>query len=126
MMVVVENKRVLYVEDNEDTAAAVKLILSMAGFTVHLAFTGEDGLRLAFDEQYDVILLDVMLPDMSGWDIFAQLKQKVSAKYIFMSAIPVSEERYQKLRLDGVSDYITKPFAKKDLIERVLKAVHQE
>ena len=65
-------------------------------------------------------MLDIMLPDMSGWDIFQKLKKdKVQAKYAFLSAIPVSSERMEELKKAGVSDYITKPFEKDDLVERV-------
>jgi DNA-binding response OmpR family regulator len=114
-------KQILYVEDNEDTANAVKIILSSLGFGVDVAYSGEEGLGKVGLKQYDLILLDVMLPDMSGWDIFAMLKKKIKAKYAFLSAIPVSQERMAQLNKEGVSDYITKPFAKADLIARIQK-----
>ncbi|MEK6967289.1 MAG: response regulator transcription factor [Nanoarchaeota archaeon] len=114
-------KRILYVEDNPDTASAVKIILSGQGYSVETAANGEEGIAKALGSQFDLILLDVMLPDMSGWDIYAKIKTKVNAKYAFLSAIPVSTERMAQLLREGVSDYITKPFAKADLIERVKK-----
>jgi len=113
-------KKVLYVEDNRDTAEAVKVILDGAGFETELAFRGKDGLKKA-DNGFDLLLLDIMLPDMSGWDIFEKLKGKVKSKFAFLSAIPVSEERMKELRRAGVSDYITKPFTKTDLVKRVSK-----
>ncbi len=114
-------KQILYVEDNPDTNEAVKIILTHAGFEIDTALDGANGLKKANDKKYDLILLDVMLPDMSGWDIFAKLKPKLSCKYAFLSAIPVSNERMEQLLKDGVSDYITKPFVKADLIARVKK-----
>jgi len=115
-------KKILYIEDNEDTAEAVKLILNHAGFQTEIATTGKEGLKKAKKKKFDLILLDIMLPDMSGWDIFTKLKkEKVKAKYAFLSAIPVSKERMRELKKAGVSDYITKPFEKKDLINRVKK-----
>jgi len=114
-------KTILYVEDNPDTAGAVKIILTHAGFDVSTALTGGDGLKQALEKTFDLVLLDVMLPDMSGWDIYARLKMKKQSKYAFLSAIPVSEERMDQLRKEGVSDYITKPFVKADLISRVQK-----
>jgi len=66
-------------------------------------------------------LLDVMLPDMSGWDIFEKLKGKTKTKFAFLSAIPVSAERLVELKKAGVSDYITKPFEKADLLKRIKK-----
>lgn len=114
-------KKILYVEDNEDTAEAVQVILSGAGFKTEIAANGKDGIKKA-KKGYDLILLDIMLPDMSGWDVFTKLKKnKVKAKYAFLSAIPISSERMRELKKAGVSDYITKPFEKNDLIERVKK-----
>ena len=112
-------KRILYVEDNRDTAEAVKIFLSHAGFEVSLSDNGRDALQQA-KQGFDLFLLDIMLPDMSGWDIFEKLKtQGVNAKYAFLSAIPVSSERMDELQKSGVSDYITKPFQKADLISRI-------
>jgi len=114
-------KKILYVEDNPDTNQAVKIILTNAGFEIDTSLDGADGLKKATSKEYDLILLDVMLPDMSGWDIFAKLKPKVKCHYAFLSAIPISSERMEQLSKEGVSDYITKPFAKADLIARVKK-----
>lgn len=114
-------KKILYVEDNPDTNQAVKLILTHAGFEVDTALNGVDGLKKANSSNFDLILLDVMLPDMSGWDIYAKLKPKFNCKYAFLSAIPISGERMEQLTKEGVSDYITKPFIKSDLIARITK-----
>ncbi len=113
--------RILYVEDNHDTAEAVKIILEMQGHSVDLAFNGNEGIRAATAGQYDLLLLDIMLPDMSGWDIFEKLRGKVASRFAFLSAIPVSEERVAELQKAGVSDYIMKPFTKADLVGRVGK-----
>ena len=115
--------KILYVEDNIDTAEAVKMFLSNAGFEIDLAHNGKDALKLA-QKTYDVILLDIMLPDMSGWDIYETLKKKKgNTRFAFLSAIPVSAERMAELKKAGVSDYITKPFTKADLISRIIKMV---
>ena len=116
-------KKILYVEDHEDTAEAVKMILDNGGFKIDIALSGKDGIRKARNH-YDLILLDIMLPDMSGWDIFQTLKKKIKkTKYIFLSVIPVSTERMRELKKAGISDYITKPFVKVDLIARIKKAL---
>lgn len=111
-------KKILYVEDNLDTAEAVRIILTNAGFNIKTASCGKDALRIA-KESFDLFLLDIMLPDMSGWDIFETLKKKVNAKFAFLSVIPVSNERIEELKKAGISDYITKPFEKDDLIRRI-------
>ncbi len=113
-------KKILYVEDNQDTADAVKIILTHAGYAADVAHNGKDGMELA-KKGFDLILLDIMLPDMSGWDIFASLKPNSKAKFAFLSAIPVSSERMTELKKSGVSDYITKPFTKVDLLNRIEK-----
>lgn len=112
-------KKILYIEDNRDTASAVKIILEEEGYEVELAYNGKSGIRM-FKKGFDLCLLDIMLPDMSGWDIFEKIK-KSKCKFAFLSAIPVSKDRIGELRKVGVSDYITKPFMKKDLIKRVKK-----
>jgi DNA-binding response OmpR family regulator len=114
-------KKILYIEDNQDTAEAVKILLTHAGFQIEIANSGKEGLTKA-DKTVNLYLLDIMLPDMSGWDIFENLKKKgFKAKYAFLSAIPISIERLAELRKTGVSDYITKPFVKEDLISRIKK-----
>jgi DNA-binding response OmpR family regulator len=113
------DKKILYVEDNQDTANAVKIILSGEGYNIDLAFDGTEGMKKAFSDIFDLILLDVMLPDMSGWEVYSNLKEKVNSKYAFLSAIPISSERFSEMSKLGVSDYIMKPFNKKELIEKV-------
>jgi len=114
-------KRILYVEDNQDTADAVKIILTNQGFEIVLAANGKAALEAA-KQKFDLVLLDIMLPDMSGWDIFEKLRPgATSTKFAFLSAIPVSSERMEELRKSGVSDYITKPFTKSDLVSRINK-----
>ena len=115
-------KKILYIEDHKDTAEAVQQMLQGEGYEVEISFYGADGLRKANKEKFDLVLLDVMLPDMSGWDIFKTLSGKrYPSKYAFLSVIPVSTERMEEFRKAGVSDYITKPFTKKDLIDRIRK-----
>ena len=115
-------KKILYIEDNQDTADAVKMMLKNAGYDITTENSGKKGLALKQD--FDLYLLDIMLPDMSGWDIFETLQKKgIKAKYAFLSAIPVSSERMVELKKAGVSEYITKPFSKKDLVERVSKMI---
>lgn len=111
-------KKILYIEDNQDTAEAVKIILNNAGYQIEICNSGKKGLEKA-KEGFHLFLLDIMLPDMSGWDIFETLRKTNKAKFAFLSAIPVSSERMDELKKTGVSDYITKPFSKENLIARV-------
>jgi DNA-binding response OmpR family regulator len=116
-------KRILYIEDHEDTAETVKTILSKAGFDVNISLRAKEGIKKA-EQHFDLIILDIMLPDMSGWDIFQTLQKKLrGVRYMFLSALPVTEERREELRRAGISDYITKPFTKDDLVNRVRKVL---
>lgn len=111
-------KKILYVEDDEDTADAAKMILELAGFKVDVAFTGKAGLHMIAHNSYDLVLLDIMMPDMSGWDLFQKVKS-VPMKFAFLSALPVSNERLAQLKKAGLSDYIMKPFSKESLTKSV-------
>lgn len=117
-------KKILCIEDHEDTAEAVKRLLVNAGYETEIALTGKEGIRKA-KEGFDLVILDIMLPDMSGWDIFKTLtKGKADkCKYMFLSVIPISSERMKELKKAGISDYVTKPFNPKELIERVSRIV---
>lgn len=116
-------KKILYVEDNQDTAEAVKLILESVGYEVMVKPNGQEGIEAAKNNKYDLILLDIMLPDMSGWDIFENIKDKIKTKYAFLSALPVSTDRKNELKKAGVCEYIMKPFTKADLIGRIQKVL---
>jgi DNA-binding response OmpR family regulator len=116
-------KKILYIEDDEDTAVAVAAILVNAGFKIEIAFSGEKGIEKARDG-FDLIMIDIMLPGMSGWDVFTKLKDRTNSKFAFLSAIPVSQDRKQELKKAGVSEYITKPFTKKDLIYKINKILN--
>jgi DNA-binding response OmpR family regulator len=106
------------VEDNKDTSEAVKLILSSRGFDVQTADCGKKGMELA-KSGFDLYLLDIMLPDMTGWDIYERLKSNKDAGFLFLSVMPVPVERMRILKEESISDYIVKPFDKQDLINRV-------
>ena len=122
-MLALKMKKILYVEDNEDTANVVRMILTHEGFQTNIALTGKEGLKKAEDD-FDLFLLDVMLPDMSGWDVFHELKKKrYKGKCAFLSIVP-KPKKTEELKKMGVEDYILKPFTKDDLIKRVRKILN--
>lgn len=113
-------KKVLYIEDNIDTATAVKMILDSAGFETETVYSGGEALEIVEKKRFDLILIDIMLPDMSGWETLKKLKEKkVKSKFAFLSAILIPEEKMKSLKKAGVLDYITKPFDKDDLVTRI-------
>ena len=119
-------KRILYVEDNEDIANVVSLMLGRAGFKTDIALTGKEGITKAYANSYNLVMLDVMLPDMSGWDVYREIKRHpVQPKYVFLSIIPISNVRLAELKKEGVLDYINKPFSQSELVKRISDAFAQ-
>ena len=119
-------KRILHIEDDRDTVLLVKTLLERHGYSVSNAFNGNECLNILKEERIDLVLLDIMLPDMSGWDILHRIRRDPrnrDTKVVFLSVIPISEDRLRALKEDGVSDYIMKPFDNEDLIDRINKVL---
>ncbi|MCK4491421.1 MAG: response regulator [Candidatus Altiarchaeales archaeon] len=115
-------KTILYVEDDEDTRNLVKMVLQSKGYDVITAYNGKEGLKKLKENDVDLVILDIMLPDTSGWDIFGRIRKNPDnrdVKIAFLSVIPISEERLGVLKKAGIKDYITKPFDNDDLVSRI-------
>jgi two-component system, OmpR family, response regulator VicR len=113
-------KTVMVVDNEPETVALVKTILENKGYCVTTALSGKECLDAMKSKKQDLILLDIMMPDMSGWDVYQRIrKTDKRTKIAFLSAIEVSPERKKTLIKSGVSDYITKPFLPDDLVDRV-------
>ncbi|EGI71212.1 MULTISPECIES: heavy metal response regulator transcription factor [Pseudoalteromonas] len=111
--------RLLVVEDEAKTGDYLKQGLSEAGFQVSLARNGLDGHHLAMTELFDVIILDVMLPDVSGWKILQSLREADNkTPVLFLSARDSIDDRVKGLEL-GADDYLIKPFAFAEVLARV-------
>ena len=111
--------RLLVVEDEAKTGDYLKQGLSEAGFQVSLARNGLDGHHLAMTELFDVIILDVMLPNVSGWKILQSLREADNkTPVLFLSARDSIDDRVKGLEL-GADDYLIKPFAFAEVLARV-------
>jgi len=111
--------RLLVVEDEAKTGSYLRQGLSEAGFVVTLANNGLDGHHLAMTEHFDLIILDVMLPDVDGWRILQALRQAgKQVPVLFLTARDSIEDRVKGLEL-GADDYLVKPFAFSELLARV-------
>ncbi|MGH7454477.1 MAG: heavy metal response regulator transcription factor [bacterium] len=111
--------RLLIVEDEKKTSAYLRKGLSENGFVVDVATEGEDGLLSALTEEYDLIILDVMLPKRDGWSIISQIrKEGKQTPIIFLTARDAVQDRVKGLEL-GADDYLVKPFAFSELLARV-------
>lgn len=111
--------RLLVVEDEEKTGDYLRQGLTESGFVVDLARTGPDGQHLALTESYDLIVLDVMLPDIDGWGVVKALRKSGSGTpVLLLTARSAVEDRVKGLEL-GADDYLVKPFAFAELLARV-------
>jgi len=117
-------KRALHVDDEDDVRAVVKTILEKEGFEVVGADSGKKALQELKPNGFDLILLDVMMPDMSGWELFTSItKLKPEYSVIFLTVLESSEEKLKQLKEYGIKDYITKPFDRDDFVARIRKAL---
>ena len=107
--------KILIIEDEAKTAAYLVNGLNEAGYTVDWAANGIDGLHLAREERYDLILLDVMLPEMNGWTVMERLRTHSQIPVLFLSARGALEDRLRGLGL-GADEYLVKPFSFAELL----------
>jgi two-component system copper resistance phosphate regulon response regulator CusR len=110
--------KILVIEDEPKAGEYLKKGLEESGFVVDLARNGVDGLHAALEESHDVIVLDVMLPGMDGWQVLQQLRGRKDTPVLFLTARDEIEDRVRGLEL-GADDYLIKPFAFVELLARV-------
>ncbi|EMH4108511.1 heavy metal response regulator transcription factor [Serratia sp. TSA_130.2] len=110
--------RILVVEDDIGTGDYLKKGLGEAGYSVDLARTGTDGLFRALEQDYDAIVLDVMLPGLDGWQIIEVLRKKSDVPILFLTARDGVQDRIHGLEL-GADDYLIKPFSFTELVLRL-------
>jgi len=111
--------KILIVEDEPKTGDYLKQGLTEAGFIADLARDGWDGLELAKDGHYDLMILDVMLPGLDGWQVLDGVRRAgVETPVLFLTARDQVEDRVKGLEL-GADDYLVKPFAFAELLARV-------
>jgi len=111
--------RLLLIEDDIKIALFVKAGLKEAGFAVDHATTGPEGLHMALTEPYDLVVIDIMLPQLDGLTIIGEMRnKKISTPVLILSAKRSVDERVEGLKIGG-DDYLTKPFAFSELLARV-------
>jgi two-component system copper resistance phosphate regulon response regulator CusR len=111
--------RILIVEDEVKTADYIKKGLSSSGFVVDVAHNGEDGLYLATNNQYELVIMDVMMPKLDGFSVLVALREiNKSVRVVFLTARDAIEDKVKGLEL-GADDYLVKPFSFAELLARV-------
>ncbi len=112
------DKLILVIEDEAPIVEILKFNLTKSGYRVLTAFDGEEGYRLALSEKPDLILLDVMLPKMDGFEVCKKVREKQSTPIIMLTARDEEVDKVLGLEL-GADDYCTKPFSVRELMARV-------
>ncbi|HNT75842.1 MAG TPA: response regulator transcription factor [Anaerolineae bacterium] len=112
------NENILLIEDDEALAQLVQLLLERAGYSVRAANNGEAGLEIARAHLPDLVLLDILMPDMDGWHVYEALRRITDAPVLFLTALGDEHNITYGLGL-GADDYIVKPFGYKELVTRV-------
>ena len=117
--------RVLIIEDDISTAQSIELMLKSESFNVYTTNLGEEGIDLGKVYDYDIILLDLNLPDMSGFEVLRSLRaSKVRTPTLILSGLAGIEDKVKGFGF-GADDYMTKPFRKEELVARILAVVRR-
>ena len=122
-----DKRRVLCIEDEPEMIDLIRLILERKGFEVIGAVGGQEGLDTVRREKPDLVLLDLMMPDVDGWEVYRQMKADDELKSIPVVVVTAKAQSIDKvlgLHIAKVDDYVTKPFGPTDLldsVDRVLK-----
>jgi two-component system cell cycle response regulator CtrA len=117
--------RVLLIEDDTTVAQSIQLMLKSEGFVVDATDMGEDGLEIGKLYDYDIILLDLMLPDIEGYEVLRRLRAaRVNTPILILSGLGELDNKIKGLGF-GADDYLTKPFDKRELIARIQAIVRR-
>jgi two-component system cell cycle response regulator CtrA len=117
--------RVLLVEDDAATAQSIEMMLRSEGYVCDVTDMGEDGLEIGKLYDYDIIVLDVMLPDIDGYEVLRRLRgARVNTPILILSGLTALDEKIKGLGF-GADDYLTKPFDKRELIARIQAIVRR-
>jgi len=121
-----EKKKVLCIEDEPEMIDLIKLILERKGFEVLGAVGGKEGLEVIRREMPDLILLDLMMPEVDGWEVFRQMRADEQMKDIPVIVVTAKAQSIDKvlgLHIAKVDDYVTKPFGPQELLRSVNKVL---
>lgn len=119
------NKKILIIEDEKQIARFLQLELEHEGYIVSIKYDGNSGLKEALNGDYDLILLDVMLPELDGFEVLRKIREKTDIPVIMLTAKYEIKDKVEGLDT-GADDYITKPFAIEELFARIRAALRKK
>lgn len=111
-------EKILVIDDEETTVQLISILLERSGYEVIRALRAEDGLRKAYRTHPDLVLLDIMMPDMDGWDVCRRLRELSDVPIVFLTARSDMRDVVRGLEM-GADDYIVKPYDNDELVARV-------
>ena len=120
-------RQILCIEDEPEMIDLIRLILGRRGFEVSGADGGKAGLQAVRDQLPDLVLLDLMMPDMDGWEVYQQMKADESTRHIPVIVVTAKAQSIDKvlgLHIAKVDDYIAKPFSPQELLNSVEKVLN--
>jgi two-component system response regulator VicR len=121
--------KIMVVDDEPDVVDLVKLVLESDGFDVVTAYGGKEALDKIGQEMPDLVLLDIMMPQMDGWEVYSRIKANPMTKDIPVAMLTAKSQSIDKmigLHVVKVDDYITKPFGRSELLERVKRILKEK
>lgn len=124
-----EKKRVVCIEDEPEMVDLVRLILGRKGFELIGAMGGREGLEKIKSTKPDLVLLDLMMPDMDGWEVYQQMKADPEMQRIPVIVVTAKAQSIDKvlgLHIAKVDDYVTKPFGPQELLQSVEKVLSKQ
>ncbi|NQW24439.1 MAG: response regulator transcription factor [SAR202 cluster bacterium] len=116
--------KILVIEDDEDIRTVVATRLKRAGYETTIAFDGKDGLRHFYADRPDLVVLDIAMPVMDGWQVLERLREVSDVPVLILTAATQERDKLRGLR-SGADDYITKPFSGEELLARVEVALRR-
>ena len=119
-------KKIMVVDDEPDTVDLVKLVLETEGYEILVAYSGQEALDMIKINRPDLVLLDIMMPQMDGWTVRKKIVGNEDTKDIPVVMLTAKAQPIDKmigLHVVGVTDYITKPFGRKELIDSVKRII---
>jgi DNA-binding response OmpR family regulator len=121
--------RILCIEDEAEMIDLTRLVLEREGFEVLGAVGGSEGLEIIKREKPDLVLLDLMMPDIDGWEVYRQMKADEASAQIPVIVVTAKAQSIDKvlgLQVAKVDDYITKPFGPKELLESIHRILNKQ
>jgi two-component system response regulator VicR len=121
--------KIMVIDDEPDLVEVVKLILESDGYMVITAGGGEEALDEIEKEKPDLVLLDIIMPRMDGWEVFSRIKSNPKTHEIPVIMLTAKDQRIDKLiglHVVCVDDYITKPFGRAELLERIKRVLQEK